>query len=269
MATPFDPKETVERYFTVIKSLNEFDQKEVRGIIQTLLSPSRRDLCFTGSYYRAVGNIESTLSLKSLRAFQAIAMMARSLFEIAVDIKLTAQTPDSETRIIAFVDVEKLRSARKIVEFKAANPNANVHTSTYQEFITNNASRIEEEAKALWPANYRNVAHWSALKLEKRIEKLGAPFTQIYAVNYPQLSWYAHPGMTGILNLEKESFRMLAGVAFTVMAETYMIVLATVVKHFQIDKANDKITDMMTLAKMLPFTEGSAQAEELQRALLG
>src|ERR1039458_7339871 len=116
---------------------NEFDQKEVRGIIQTLLSPSRRDLCFTGSYYRAVGNIESTLSLKSLRAFQAIAMMARSLFELDVDIKLTAQTPDSETRIIAFVDVEKLRSARKIVEFKAANPNANVHPSTYQEFITN------------------------------------------------------------------------------------------------------------------------------------
>jgi hypothetical protein len=203
MATAFDPKETVERYFTVIKSLNEFDQKEVRGIIQTLLSPSRRDLCFTGSYYRAVGNIESTLSLKSLRDFQAIAMMARSLFEIAVDIKLTTQTTDSETKIIAFVDLEKLRSARKIVEFKAANPNANVHASTYQEFITNNASRIEEEAKALWPTNYGSVAHWSASKLEKRIEQLGAPFTQIYAVNYPQLSWFTHSGMTGILNLEK------------------------------------------------------------------
>ena len=43
----------------------------------------------------------------------------------------------------------------------------------------------------------------------------------------------------------------------------------SVVKHFQIDKANDKITNMMTLAKMLPFTDGSAQADELQRALLG
>jgi hypothetical protein len=195
--------------------------------------------------------------------------MARSLFEIAVNIKLTSQTPGSETKIIAFVDLEKLRSARKIVEFKAANPTANVHDSTYQEFIGKNASRIEQEAKVLWPTNYGSVTHWSASKLEKRIEALGAPFTQIYAVNYPQLSWYAHSGMTGILNLEKESFRMLAGVAFTVMAETYMIVLATVIKHFQIDKANDKITDMMTLAKMLPFTDGAAQADELQRALLG
>jgi len=269
MATAFDPEETVERFFTVIKSLNEFDQLEVRGMIQTLLSRSRRDLCFLGSYYRAVGNIESTLSLKALRDFQAIAMLARSLFEIAVDITLAAQTPDCETKIIAFVDLEKLRSARKIVEFKTANPVVNVDATTYQDFIDNNTSRIATEAKALWPRNYQNVAHWSALKLEKRIETLGAPFTQIYAVNYPQLSWYVHSGMTGILNLEKDSFRMLAGVAFTIIAESYMLVLAAVIKYFQIDKANDKILDMMTLAKMLPFTDGAAQAEELRRALLG
>ena len=96
------------------------------------------------------------------------------------------------------------------------------------------------------------------MNLEKRIAKLGSPFTQIYAVNYPQLSWYAHSGMTGILNVEKESFRMLAGIAFTVVTEAYMIILGTVIKHFQIDKANDKITNMMKLAKMLPFTDGAA-----------
>lgn len=122
MTAALDPKEMVERYFTVIKSLNEFDKKEVRGKIQTLLLPSNRDLCFTGAYYRAAGNIESTLCLKSIRDFQAIAMMARSLFEIAVDLALTAQIPDSETKILAFVDLEKLRAARKIVEFKSANP---------------------------------------------------------------------------------------------------------------------------------------------------
>lgn len=269
MVTAFDPKEAVERYFTVIKSLNEFDQKEVRGKVQTLLLPSNRDLCFTGAYYRAVGNIESTLSLKSVRDFQAIAMMARSIFEIAVDIALAAQIPDSETKIIAFVDLEKLRAARKIVEFKSANPTANVHDATYQEFISSNAARIETEAKILWPTNYGSVAHWSASKLEKRVEKLGAPFTQIYSVNYPQLSWYSHAGMAGILNLEKESFRMLAGIAFTVMAEMYVIVLAATIKQFKIDKVTDKITDMMTFAKMLPFTDGAVQTEQLRQALLG
>jgi hypothetical protein len=31
----------------------------------------------------------------------------------------------------------------------------------------------------------------------------------------------------------------------------------------------DKITDMMTFAKMLPFTDGAVQAEQLRQALLG
>ena len=57
-----------------------------------------------------------------------------------MDIKLAAVTPDSETKIIAFVDLEKLRSARKIVDFKAANPTATVHDAKYQDFIVHNAS---------------------------------------------------------------------------------------------------------------------------------
>lgn len=113
------------------------------------------------------------------------------------------------------------------------------------------------------------MAHWSASKLEKRIERLGAPFLQIYSVNYQQLSWYAHSGMTGIVNLEKESFRMLAGIAFTVMAEMYMTILGATIKQFRIDKVTDKINNMMMLAKMLPFTDGAVESEQLRKALLG
>jgi hypothetical protein len=41
---PFDPVEITERFFTVIKSLNEFDKAEVRGVIQTLVAPRERDI---------------------------------------------------------------------------------------------------------------------------------------------------------------------------------------------------------------------------------
>ena len=61
----------------------------------------------------------------------------------------------------------------------------------------------------------------------------------------------------------------MAGVAFTVAAECYMAILGAVISEFKINKANDKIENMMTLAKMLPFTDGALQASELRRALLG
>jgi hypothetical protein len=51
--------------------------------------------------------------------------------------------------------------------------------------------------------------------------------------------------------------------------ELYIAILGAVISEFKINKANDKIENMMTLAKMLPFTDGALQASELRRALLG
>ena len=116
--------------------------------------------------------------------------------------------------------MEKLRAARRIVEFKDQHPTATVASRVYEAFIRTEGARIERDAKTLWPDSQLNV-HWSGKKFEKRLDLVGAPFDQIYAVNYPQLSWYAHSGLTGIINLEKKSFRATAGVAFTVAAECY------------------------------------------------
>ena len=56
MATsvPVDTLKTTERFYTVVKSLCEFDEIEVRGVVRTLLSTTARERCFIATYYRAV-----------------------------------------------------------------------------------------------------------------------------------------------------------------------------------------------------------------------
>lgn len=125
-ADAFDPVEITERFFTVVKSLNEFDKAEVQGVIRTLIAPTELDICFTGNYYRGVANIETLLSLKNLKHFQAVAMLARALFELAVDISLIKVVPDSVGNMLTFTDVEKLRSAKfapldKVAPSRSAN----------------------------------------------------------------------------------------------------------------------------------------------------
>lgn len=265
-----DPVQMTERFFTVLKSLNDFDKAELRGIVQTLLNPTPRDICVTGNYYRGVTNIESLLSLKSVRDFQAISMIVRSLFEIAVDVRLINQIGDSVNKMIAYSEVEKLRSAKKILAFKAANPDSTLDVSIYEQFTGDNGQRIDAKRRALWPGiKNSDLLHWSSLRLPARVALLKAPFEQIYAVNYPQLSWYAHSGLTGVLSLEKETFRFVAAVAFTVAMESYVTLLAAVIDEFKIGKANQKIKDMMLLAKLLPFTDGAVGEGQLRRALLG
>ena len=265
----FDSGEFTDRFFAVVKSLNEFDKAEVRGKISSLILPTQRDICFTGNYYRCVANIETLLSLKKVSDFQAIAMLARALFEFAVDIELINIVPDSVTKMVTFTDVEKIRSARRIVAFKEKNPSAQVAEQIYKEYIAVNGDRIDAERADCWPGvKNTDLRHWAHLSLPQRVELLKGPLEELHAVNYPQLSLYVHSGMTGIVNLKAETFKTLAGVAFTVVLQSYMVLLAAIIQEFKLSSADEKIKEKMTLAKMLPFTDSPAEQAALTQALL-
>jgi hypothetical protein len=263
----FDPLKTTERLYTMVKSLSEFDKIEVRGVIQTLLSKTDREQCFIGTYYRSVANVGTLLELKSPKHVQAICMLARALFELAVDIRLLCVVPDAPAKMIAFSDVEKLRAARKIIKFKVANPTAAIDSTIYGSFVTNNEQRINGERRTLWP-KLAKVQHWSGRDLPSRIVLLKSPFDEIYEVHYPRLSWYVHSGLTGVANLEAETFTVICGNAYKLAADSYWESLLTVIHEFKIEKANEKIEMKLKAAKMLPFTDGPDQAEELLRWLL-
>jgi hypothetical protein len=260
-----------ERFFTVVKSINLFDQKEVRGVVGGLLSKTDRDDCFVGIYYRAKANVESLLSLKYLRDFQASIMLARSLFELAVDMKLIDVIQDATRIIAAFSEVEKLKSARRIVDFRATHSNAIYPSTVHADFIKNNAARIEAEQNTLWPSTKpgaRKVGHWSGLDLRARAHLLKAPFDEIYEVKYAELSWYTHAaGLTGF-HLKAETYPMLQGTSFELAARCYAILLTAVIDEFGLSKADPGIKRHLDYARKVPWTDTEEQAEALQSALL-
>jgi hypothetical protein len=261
-----DPQQIADRFYTMVKSLSEFDQMEIRGVIQTLLSTSNRERCFIGTYYRARANIATLLDFKQPRHFQAVAAVARGLFELAVDIRLIDLIPDGPTKIMEFTDVEKLRCARKILRFKAANPAAKIDTTGLSSFVANNEKRIDAAKGRLWPAA-KGVAHWSGLNLPARVALVKLPLEEMYEVNYPQLSWYVHSGLTGVVNLKAETFTLLCGCAFKLAADAYWEVLMSIIKEFKIAKANDKIEGKLAAARLLPLTDTIEEADQLRRAL--
>jgi hypothetical protein len=257
-----------ERFFTVVKSLNAFDQKEVRGVIGGLVLKKDRDHCFTGIYIRAKANIESLLSLKYVRDVQASIMIARSLFELAVDMKLIDVTQDAVKKIAAFSEVEKLKSARRIVEFKAAHPNPADTSTVHADFIMNNAARIEAEQSALWP-RAKKVGHWSGLDMRSRAILLKEPFDEIYDLKYSELSWYTHAaGLTGF-DLKAETYPILQASSFELAAKCYVILLTAIIDEFGLSKANPGIKRHLDYALKVPFTDTEEQAEALHRVLMG
>ncbi|HWZ43934.1 MAG TPA: DUF5677 domain-containing protein [Candidatus Saccharimonadales bacterium] len=269
LSIPIGPDEltATERFYTVLKSLNAFDNQEVRGVIAGQLAKTDRENCYWGIYLRGKANVESLLSLKQVRDFQAIAMLTRSLFEFSVDMKLIDVITNAVEKINTFSQVEKLRAAKKTVDFKDANPNSRVDATIHRAFIANNKAKIDTEQATAWPGA-KKVKHWSGLCLRDRVAQLGSPFLETYEVKYPQMSWYTHAaGVTG-LDLKASSYELLTGTLFQLASECYMVLLAAVVKQFRLTKADEKIENKMKYAQMMPFTDTDEQLQALEKELL-
>jgi len=259
---------TTALFYNVVKSLREFDQCEVDGVVTTLLSKTDREQCFVATYQRSVSNVETLLTFGDVRHFQGVAMLARGLFELAVDMKLLEVIPCSAERMILFTDVEKLRCARKIVRFKERNPNAALDSSQYARFISSERARIDLAQRKLWP-NLKRVEHWTGRSLAQRVALLNSPFDEFYEAYYPLLSWYVHAGLTGVINLRAEAIITMCGIAFRLAAESYCLTLHSVIREFGITKGNDKILQKLRAAKLLPFADNPEQAEQVFRDLVG
>jgi hypothetical protein len=265
--TPTKEEQNAALFYWILKSLNQFNDSEIKGVIDTLLSPSDHENCFIGTYYRTMGNVETLLAIENSKGFQAASMLARALFELAVDIRLINAIEFASLKMRVFVDVEKLRCARKIIKFKAANPSVSLDTTVHESFITRHEETIDRKRRILWPKLDR-VDHWSGLGMGRRVSLLKEPFEEIYEVDYPALSWYVHSGLTGVINLKAETFVHISARAFKLAADAYWEVILGMIREFKIGKADEKIERKMEYAKKVPLTNSPEQAEELLKALL-
>src|SRR5260370_10751797 len=265
------------RLYAVIKSIREFDKLELAGIVSSVpaLSPTPRESCFLATYYRTAGIVDSLLRLDNAAHFQAAAMLARAIVEVAVDIKLVDKIPNGWMRMVFFVKVEKRRCALQMIAFAKANPDRATDVLSQSEFVVKNQMRIDQNRRTLWPPKNPNsrslpdLPHWSELTLAKRTEILGEPFDATYKFQYPRVSWYVHAGLTGVVNLPAEFFPTVHGYALVMAFTCYSQILESVIHEMKIDRAHDKIHRALKLATLLSFSKSPEQEAALCRELLG
>jgi hypothetical protein len=266
-ATP-PPDDAVRRTFASVTSMMQFDELEIRGVMRSIIAPTERDNCFILTYWRTAAHVMSLSKLNGFQHFQAITMIARSLFELSVDLKLIDKIPHGVEKMIAFVDVEKLRAAQKIVKFKQKHPKSNIDDSLYRSYIASEQIRIEGTKAKLWPGASR-IDGFANMNLANRSILAGPDYEEIYEVAQPRMSWQVHSGLTGIANLKAETFTYIAGVGMTSCIEFYELILNAMIDEFQIDKADEKIKKKLAVSKLLPWADDPAQAQQLYNEAVG
>lgn len=258
--------ELVARLRGVLFSLKEFDNAEIRPRIDETADHTYAEECAIGMYLRVLANVRTLVSLKDAGNFQAIAMIARAIFELAVDLALLQRIPDAAERVMAFIRLEKLRAARRIV---ATAVDTSVEgDNLHQRFIDDHGAEVEAKRQVFWP-NQSRPLHWSGMDLRSRTQIVKAPFDSMYDTHYQELSWYVHAGLTGVANLEKYVFPLICGTSYNVAIESYREALRSVIEQFRLHDIDPLIDKKLDLARLLPFTNGPREEAELRRELLG
>jgi hypothetical protein len=142
------------RFYATLNSLQQFHDIELRATIREIPIDDRADnrqKCVLATYFRICGNVESMLLLTRPRDVQAVAMLARSILELAIDLRLLNRVGQAQERMIVFADAERLRSARNLVEYTRQNPRSQLDATIQAEFIRDRATEIEAARTRLWP----------------------------------------------------------------------------------------------------------------------
>ncbi len=260
-ATPRLPD--VGKFHGAIRVLEEFDCKELRGVVKGMLSLTERETCFVATYYRAALDAHSLVVLNDPKHFEAIAQLSRTLFELAVDMRLLAVIDRGAEKMMAFSDLERLKSAREVVSLGETDREA----SLAARYLHDREASITERRRELWP-NIDRLNHWSGMDLPTRVKALREPFSEMHTAHYRRLSWYVHSGLAGVLSFERDAFEAVAGIALQVAAECYEDILRAVIVEIQLSKVVEDIHKRLDFARVLAFADSPDEAEGLRREMI-
>jgi hypothetical protein len=129
------PQDSLESFCASLRNLDKLEREDFREIIKSQFNPTLRERYLTLNYHRAAFNVEMMLAIKDTKQFQALSLLARAIFELAVEMKSITIDPKAAEKIELFSRVELLKASRRLVEFKTKHPDEKIHHEVQEQFV--------------------------------------------------------------------------------------------------------------------------------------
>jgi hypothetical protein len=207
------------------------------------------------------------MALAHVAHFQALSMLARSIFELTVDLRLMPSVPDAPERMKCFQSLESLKAARAAIE-RSNEPNGSPVSKRLSDFEATRKISIEARANQLWGPKFNFITHWSGLKLKQRVSQIADDqISHVYVYTYRTMSWQTHTGLQGSYGLPANAFPTIANSALDLAVFAFLEVLRLMISTLGLEKHDALIGAKLNLAHTLPYTDHDAEELELRRSL--
>ena len=97
-----DTLQKVNVFHMLLADLSNLDSALIHPVITSQLMMSNLEKCLAVTHFRSYQNVATLVALKDVSHYQAHSMLARALFELAVDLELMEREIGSEEKVICF-----------------------------------------------------------------------------------------------------------------------------------------------------------------------
>ncbi len=154
----FTAHELISLYHDGLKEAVDFVQSQVMGTLRGQLNLSQQESAVMGTFMRIHALACSLLRLNKKVDFNAVASIARIVFELLIDMKMLTSpevTQQDLDRFSSFAEVDRFRKAVKIIELQKKHPevfdSSVLDSSKRREFVERMKSRdLEKKVESLW-----------------------------------------------------------------------------------------------------------------------
>jgi hypothetical protein len=248
-------------WLCLIEGCDLFATETVNPLIQLWKGMNQRESVFAGLYYRIMSFCKTMTVLRAVVHQQSITSAERSVLELYVDMELLHRGVFEQgvDRIVTHIDVQKLKGARRVVDFYTKNPDLDQphsHTLPYREFLAQWTDLTLQKAEMLWgkDKNDRIILpdHWSALNLPARAEKIDKAMQDRVAQGYDMRNFAVHTGLSGVVNLEKAHLEMQCALSLKDIGECAAGAIKITGQEFQLYKGMPDFFERLEEVAQIP-----------------
>jgi hypothetical protein len=257
--------ELISSYHDGLKEAVDFVQSKIIGILDGQINLSQQEETVLGIFLRIHALACSLVRLNQKIDFNAVAVIARTLFELLLDMKLLSSPNIKQKeldRFFSFSEIDRFRKARRIVDLQNKHPelvnNSLLDSTERKEFVgqTGMKDAIELKVDSLWGRDKKGKLkwpnHWSGSTIKKIAETNGSFYEQKYLEVYSFLSSYAHGGSSAYSGLSKKDLESVYGISFEYARKMYIEALLICSDFFNFKTGIESFSQVITFLKNAP-----------------
>lgn len=256
----------ISSYHDGLKEAFNYVNEIIIDPLKGQLNLSEQEEAILGQFYRSHAIVSSLLRLNQKVDFNAVSVLARTMFEILLDMKLLSKKPiekDNLERFFSFPEVERFIKAKRIIKLQEQHQEladkSLLPSSIRKEFVDfpKREDSIRLKVINLWGKTKKQEPnwpkHWTGESIASLAQKSGPIYEQEYLEMYSILSSFVHGGCNAYTGFSEETFESIYGVSLEYSRNIYIETILICTKLFGLNEVIENFPQAIMFLKNAPM----------------